>query len=267
MRRSALRKIQFIDHLKRNMVKRYIATTGNYAAGEKLKVEYYAKAGRRTQLIQMAKRISVEMDEHIHRNVLKPQCLALCNEMQKRLPRELRDEVYRFLVHDSTTSIHGFNLLNNSKTKVCKPTDELAQRYTSIEKYGHVDSAAAANERTRSEFATAWFRCTTFESPSFDTLRLFSGVDCRVYGHDVRQLVKAYKVTLHLAIEETLDRRKLLLLEQLREISRLRKGSCVKLLLYSYAKCRYVVECFMAAFPELQALVAKCYTIEIEIME
>ncbi|EAT79564.1 hypothetical protein SNOG_13237 [Parastagonospora nodorum SN15] len=107
----------------------------------------------------MAKRISAEIDEHIHHNV-------------------------------------------------CKPTDELAQPYTSLEKYGHVASTAARIERTRSGFAIAWFRYTTFQFYDNNTLRFFSGVDWRVSSHDVRQLAKVYEVSLYLSISDTPERGK-----------------------------------------------------------
>jgi hypothetical protein len=76
---SKLRKIKVINHILQRYARAWVADPCSQTLA------------RRKELRDSAVRMKAEIDKHIHKTVLAPECLAFCAVIQEKLPRELRD--------------------------------------------------------------------------------------------------------------------------------------------------------------------------------
>jgi hypothetical protein len=115
--------------------------------------------------------IDVEIYDHISLYAA-PGCLSMCDLIQQRLPRELRDMIYRFILEKPKIRVQSSDLIHarfNHHNR--KPLDRYDQShgYKSIFEYAYLFNAAFVDPITKVEFAEAWYGTATFafKSPAY----------------------------------------------------------------------------------------------------
>jgi len=86
---STVRKIEVLEHILKLCARRWLV-----GHSDRLRKHFYdEKAGRHAVLREELIRMKADVGKHICTTVIAPQCRAVCQSMQKKLPRELRDIV------------------------------------------------------------------------------------------------------------------------------------------------------------------------------
>lgn len=108
-----------------------------------------------------------EMDEHIVAYA-SGHCKEWCALMQKKLPVELKDMIYHYLMPSHAITINWKDL-NMIESHIC---DKYIEKHTGQQKYSRVFSYLIpathlfdnrfADPRTRTEFVEAWYKFVTF---------------------------------------------------------------------------------------------------------
>jgi hypothetical protein len=150
------------------------------------------RAHRRAEQLQLPGKIGADIDRYIEIHVLEPQCLALCERMQAKLPRELRDQVYGHLLHGSKVDIGDIH----GKLDIDED-DSSAPDFVHVPEqaaYARLFKEDCADSRTRFEFAYSWYRSTTFRFQRDAPFRNFLHEDYWGFGYDVRSLVQTVEL-------------------------------------------------------------------------
>ena len=153
-----------------------------------------------------------EVDEYLCNAVCVPQCLALCEEMQKKVPRELRDMIYGHVLYTSKIHIAEADLDHESRAET-RPT-ETVEGVTAFPRrapisfsqdflehfrrrdYAHIVNDGYADTLTRVEFLEAWYRTTTFCVNDAKTMSDLLASDHWGTSLNVRSLVRSVELSL-----------------------------------------------------------------------
>jgi hypothetical protein len=108
-------------------------------------LSYLLEAGNRT--IRSMARIDKEVDQHIRQHAA-PACLSLCNAVQDKLPRELRDVIYRYILREPKIVVMSNHLLQDRFDKSIMIRSR-AYRWSKIWKHVHDYTHLCVTETTR----------------------------------------------------------------------------------------------------------------------
>ena len=116
-------------------------------------------------------------------------CRELCNAMQEKLPRELRDVVYEELLQESLYCIG---------TADCDPTlrSERATKPSTMQRYPHISNPACVGKETLIEMAETWYRLCDFQLGFRSDAARLLGNDLWSLGLDSRHYIR--QITLHI---------------------------------------------------------------------
>jgi hypothetical protein len=134
-------------------------------------VEHLRRAAKQT-ILDIA-RLNREIDYHIRQHAA-PACLSLCDLVQDKLPRELRDMIYGFMLEKSYVKITHKDLepdrfdpdiIKSLETILDSPLECLRDEiihYDNVYDYAHLFDSDFTDPVTQSEFAESWYRTVTF---------------------------------------------------------------------------------------------------------
>jgi hypothetical protein len=145
--------------------------------------------GRISRLYNRCSSIVVALDTsnngvNIHiENYAAPQCLSICKDMQAKLPRELRDMIYPYLILDKQPLIEESEFLPHDHPD-WTGSDLLNSRNR------HLLDARFSDLTTRREFLELWYQRTTFTFVNYEVIPLFLERDLWNLDPPVRNLVR-----------------------------------------------------------------------------
>jgi hypothetical protein len=146
----------------------------------------YALKQLRANMQDAHDRLSVEVDNQIMLHAA-PSCRALCEEMQRALPRELRDMIYQSLLPPQDILIEPTDFLpvaaiHSSRPKLVDTPHLIAPEYS--------------DPITRQELVEAWYKLSTFQFASNDLMPQFLHKDLWGLDLPVRQLVRRLEIDM-----------------------------------------------------------------------
>jgi hypothetical protein len=222
--------------------------------------------------------------EHLLQNhfalYLGPPCLALCEQIQRELPRELRDNIYEYLLDtkfhyiNSDYTYHMFNDQGEPTPGYYEDSNGIipGPRITSV---GHLAEINYVGEAMRNELAETYYRTKVF---SFEgnvpqvahclEKTLFRTMDPWYIGAELCGLVKNVELTIDagslLFFPEAMD--------ELPELLRLEAGIRINIKVEASTYCASMDNETLAIatntlFPLLNKLQAKGHTVTIEIVK
>jgi hypothetical protein len=130
-------------------------------------VAHYLQTAENSAL-QSLIHVDAEINHYIHQYAA-PTCLSLCEGIQEKLPRELRDMIYGFVLQENPKvrlrKEHFEHELFDSRLII--PLVGRAERlinlgYDNISGYAHLFDTGFVDPNTKSEFTEAWYWPTTF---------------------------------------------------------------------------------------------------------
>ncbi|KAH7339248.1 hypothetical protein BKA66DRAFT_615034 [Pyrenochaeta sp. MPI-SDFR-AT-0127] len=121
-------------------------------------------------------------------------CRALCNGMMEKLPRELRDNVYRYLIKE-TVSIRELVEQNTGKSLPGKRLKDVAIDGPCANQ--HVFDESALGQEIRDELIEAIYRKAHFRLKVDDSIPQFLNHDLWKSGIDSRYLISTIQVEIY----------------------------------------------------------------------
>jgi len=116
-------------------------------------------------------------------------CRELCNTMQEKLPRELRDMVYQELLQDS---LHCVATADYDPTFRSKGATEPS----TMQRYPHLSNPECVGKETLIEMAETWYRLCDFRLGFRSDAARLLGNDLWSLGLDSRHYIR--QITLHI---------------------------------------------------------------------
>jgi hypothetical protein len=205
-------------------------------------------------------------------------CLALCEQIQRELPQELRDNIYEYLLD---TKVH---YINSSHTfSMCNDEGELFREYYEdengiipgprITSVGHLADITYVGEAMRNELAETYYRTKVFsfngDVPVCHCLEktLFQTMDPWYIGAELCALVKNLELTTNVVTLLSLYQAMYELPELLQLEAGIRINIRVKASTYWYPVDNKALAIATKLFPLLNKLQAKGHTVTIEIVK
>jgi hypothetical protein len=130
--------------------------------------------------------LSAEIDRQIVAHTAPP-IHALCENLQERLPRELRDIVYEHLLPPCDILIEATDFL---------PLDDPESSRPRLISFPHLLEHDYLDAITRKEYAEAWYRFCTFQFASTDLVGRFIHEDPWGMGLPVHQLARNFEIDI-----------------------------------------------------------------------
>ena len=150
-------------------------------------------------------------------------CRQLCNAMQEKLPRELRDMVYEELLQESLLCVG---------TVDCDPTlrSEGATKPSTMQRCPHLSNPECVGKETLVEMAETWYRLCDFRLEFLSDAARLLGNDLWSLGLDSRHYIR--QITLHiLPYGSPQNTRNILMADNVDLLRQLRKLTHVKIVL------------------------------------
>jgi hypothetical protein len=144
-----------MDKVMQDLDRPYMAMTNDAATDATTRTRAVTSLNMMRENVRNVRaRMNADVNWHITVKVLALRYFALCEAMQEKLPRELRDSVYGYLSDDSVIEISQLDLSNFWIPRFGKVSP--------LRAYAHVLSADWADKHTRVEFAESWYKSTSF---------------------------------------------------------------------------------------------------------
>jgi hypothetical protein len=162
---------------------------------------------KRNRLVQRRAVIDLRLQKHLKAH-LAPQCLDLCQQMQEKLPRELRNYVHEYTLEDRTSYIDSqfmktFQITQSSLDQNdARPASLIpGSQFRAIEHVADVDYVGTV---TLSELAYTYYRVMKFVFNGHHTRRalpfnafLFGAVDPWNVGSTPSKLVRKLELCIY----------------------------------------------------------------------